>query len=153
VCSCFISRIRIFPSRARIRIFPSRIQGQKYSKSGSVSKKLRYYEPKKLFLSSGKWYDLHFDLDFFTHTGSRGQKGTGSCIPYLDPQRCNKMKPAWHFEPLIRKTIKCTLILRRSRGSAAPRNDDLPNPAAQMFPRHLRLQAGSCYQLADCSAA
>jgi hypothetical protein len=47
----------------------------------SASKNLSIFNPKNCSGSSGKWYDLHFDLDFFTHSRSRGQNGTGSWIP------------------------------------------------------------------------
>jgi hypothetical protein len=64
--------------------YPSRIQGserQPDPESGSASKNLSIFNPKKWFLISRK-YDPgcsslipNPDLDFCTHPGSRGQKG------------------------------------------------------------------------------
>ncbi len=71
-----------------IRSFLSRIQGQKDMGSRIRIKEVKFFQLKKLFLSSRK-YDpgcssriLDMDLDFLPlpDPGSRGHKGTGSRI-------------------------------------------------------------------------
>jgi hypothetical protein len=59
--------------------FLPRIPGQQYPGSGSASKNLSIFNPKNSFKALGNMV-RDFHLDFFTHPGSRDQKGTRSRI-------------------------------------------------------------------------
>ncbi len=82
--TCYsVLRIRDVYTGSRIRIFPSRMQGQKDPGSGSASKNLSIFNPKKLFLSYRKNY-LGCSSRIWFFSPSRTQRSKKHRI--LDPR-------------------------------------------------------------------
>ncbi len=106
-----LSRIRIFPSWIPDPNFSILDPGSKFFLFRSRIKELKYFNPKNCFEALGNMIrDVHpgSGSRFFTHSGSRGHKGTGSRIRI----RNTAFSSWWQFET---KSIKSWISVVRIR--------------------------------------